>query len=931
MKIPLRSAFSYITLIALSAIMGEMAHAEILLNDGFPAGTGGYCTGSTKTSLKGLTAISTTIVGFAEDSYTRGTGTIFAMPSGSGLALPQKLIDAGLDATGDGSAAIGLQSSAQTAGTDKYRHQSRKISASLARKTGETLYFRGLFKVDSASFSTLVAADGLTVSNNYGMGFWNPTDTMLDASTAYMTYVTEADRFFFFNFAKTASGTAQVRLSIKTGDGTVSTVALADNATLGATYLCIAKIVYNTDGTQTVSAQAQTIDGFDSNTPYTLVGESIDLFDDSTFSLLFGGNYGTKGSVTFDEFRLATTETEVTVPSQPATIQFSSIEADEKNTLLNANVQLNTIASATVELKYGASEEELETTIDCGSVSENGAIQISLGELFPQTWYGQLTIGWDGGSYSTPVFSFVSPGLPEFSDVAAGGTLFTETGIWAKATLNNQGFADTGVIVTLYCGESEDDLIATNVWLDVSSGSELSYTLADAPAPGSTVYCQFAASYEYQGQTVEARSTIVSVKCEGTETWTGTNGSDWHDAGNWSGLAVPNESIAIKFFDGTGQVTATTDAFAKSINVTNASSLVIDMGGNTLTSGSFTLSRSSSSATLKNGTFNLGTQKWPETGLENLKLTIADDAIVESAGTLAYCGANDHINTYGKFSHAGALTIGPRWSNSTVGSAFSVLDGGEATIGSTLSVGWHNCKIVVANGSTLQVNGAIALGAGLSDQGSWATAWVSNATLKVTGNVGVGTDDRTGYSTLRIFHDEGCPATLVEIGGDLYTSNSGGTMRNCKGNNIVIRGGTLSVKGNIRVDGTTINAARTNMLYIANRDTRITAGSLTLNNTAQLKLLLPENGFEANPVLNITGTCSFATTNVQVVIDASACKGSDWQTLLSAGTLSGLTEDNLADRLTISAINPGCQVLTRLSGNQLQVRVSANGTAIIIY
>lgn len=931
MKIAFRSVFSYLAMIALSAIMGGMAHAEILLNDGFPAGPGGYCTVSTKTSLKGLTATSETVFGFKEDSYTRGTSTIFAMPSGSGLGLPQKLIEAGLDATGSGAAAIGYQGSSSTAGTDKYRHQSRKISASLARTAGETIYFRGLMKVDSTSFGTLVAADGLTASNNYGMGFWNPTDSILSASTAYMTYITAANRFLFFNFAKTASGTAQMRLSIKTGDGTVSTVALADGAVTDATYLCIAKIRYNEDGTQTISAQAQPVNAYSSSTPYTLVAENVVLFDDSTFSLLFGGNYATKGSVTFDEFRLATAETEVTVPSMPATIQFASVEVSGSETLLNATVQLNTVDSATVELKYGSSPDNLTETLSCGSVSENGSFQISLGELFPKTWYGQLTIAWDGGSYDSPAFSFVSPGFPAFSDVSAGGTLFTEAGIWAKATLSDQGFAATGVTITLYCGESQETLTATNLWQDVTSGSEITYTFADAPAPGSTIYCQFVASYEYQGQTVEARSGIVSVKCEGTETWTGANGSDWHDADNWSGLAVPNESVAIKFFDGSGQVTAMADAFAKSINVTNASSLVIDMGGNTLASGSFALSRSSSSATLKNGTYNLGTQKWPETGLANVGLTIAADATVESSGTLAYCGANNQIATYGKFSHAGALTIGPRWSNSTVGSSFSVLDGGEATIGSTLSIGWHNCRFLVANGSTLQVNGTIALGAGLSDQGSWATAWVSNATLTVTGNIGVGTDDRTSYSALRIFHDEGCPATLVDIGGDLYTSNSGGTMRNCKGNNIVIRGGTLNVKGNIRVDGTTINAARTNMLYIANRDTRVSAGSLTLNNTAQLKFKLPETGFDATPVLNVAGTCSFATDNVRIVVDASACKGSDWQTLLSVGTLSGLTEDNLADRLNVSAINPGCQVLTRLSGNQLQVRVSANGTAIIVY
>lgn len=930
MKIAFRSVFSYIAMIALSAIMGGIAHAEILLNDGFPAGTGGYCTSSTKTSLKGLTASSSTIVGFSENAYTRGTSTIFAMPSGSGLALPQELVDAGLDATGSGAAAIGYQSSSGTAGTDKYRHQSRKISATLARNAGETLYFRGLIKVDSTSFGTLVAADGLTASNNYGMGFWNPTDTILAASNAYMTYVTAANRFFFFNFAKTASGTAQMRLSIKTGDDTVSTVALADGATIGATYLCIAKILYNADGTQTISAQAQTVASFDANAPFITVAENVDLFDESTFSLLFGGNYFTNGAVTFDEFRLATTETEVTVPSMPATMQFTSAEADGKNTILNTKVQLNTVDSATVELKYGPAADALDTSLPCGTVSQSGSFPVNVGELFPQSWFGQFTISWADGSYSTPVFSFDSPGFPAFSAASAGGTLFTEAGIWAKATLGDQGFAENGVTVTLYCGESQQTLTATNLWQDVTSGSEISYTFADAPAPGSIVYCQFVASYEYQGQMVEARSEIVSVTCQGTEIWTGANGTDWHDAGNWSGLAVPNESVAIKFFDGTGQVTAMTDAFAKSINVTNASSLVIDMGGNTLTSGSFAMTRSKASATLVNGTYHLGKMVWPEAGFENMKLTISADAIVESSGTLAYCGANNQIATYGKFSHAGALTIGPRWNNSTVGSAFSVLDGGEATIGSTLSVGWHNCRFLVANGSTLQVNGAIALGAALSDQGSWATAWVSNATLTVTGNIGIGVDDRTSNSALRIFHDEGCPATLVDIGGNLYTSPSGGNIRNGKGNNIVIRGGTVNVKGNIRVDGSTANTSRTNMLYVANRDTRITAGSLTLNNTAQLKFKLPETGFDATPVLNVAGTCSFATDNVRIVIDASICRESNWQTLLQAGKLTGLTADNLKDYLTVSAVYSGRKVVSKLADNQLMVRIAGGASAVIL-
>ena len=151
MKIPFRSVFSYIALIAFSAIMGGIAQAEVLLNDGFPAGTGGYCTSSTKTSLKGLTASSSTIVGFSENAYTRATSTIFAMPWGSGLAFPQELIDAGLSTTGSGAAAIGYQNSSGTATDETYRHQSRKISAgTLSRTAGETLYFRGLIKIGRA-------------------------------------------------------------------------------------------------------------------------------------------------------------------------------------------------------------------------------------------------------------------------------------------------------------------------------------------------------------------------------------------------------------------------------------------------------------------------------------------------------------------------------------------------------------------------------------------------------------------------------------------------------------------------------------------------------------------------------------------------------------------------------------------------------------
>ncbi|MGN0854669.1 MAG: hypothetical protein ACI4R9_04005 [Kiritimatiellia bacterium] len=929
MKNKLVSSWLGSALCGLLLARGGQLRADVLLNDGFPTGTDGYCTGTTKVALKNLTAASETIVGFAEASYTRGTGTIFAMPAGNGLALPQALVDAGLSATGEGSAAIGLQNSAQTAGTDKYRHQSRKISASLAHEAGETLFFRGLFKVDSASFSTLVAADDFTVANNYGMGLWNPTDTVLSGSNAYMTFITAASRFLYFNFAKTAAGTAQIRLTLKTGDGTVSTVALVDGATVGATYLCVAKIVYNDAGTQTVSAQAQRVDGFDLNTNYTVVGEKIALFDDSTFSLLFGGNYGSTGAATFDEFRLATKESEVTVPSQPATVQFASVEAEGKATVLNASVQLNTVDTGSVELKYGPSADNLTETLSCGTVVENGPLQVSLGEIFPQTWYGQLTISWDGGSYDSPVFSFVAPGIPAFSNVSVGGTLFSDDGIWAKATLSDQGFAETGVSVTLLIGDSEDALSATNVWTEVVSGSELDYALPDPPAPGGTVYCRFVASYEYQGQTVETASETVSVKCEGAEIWTGANGTDWHDVGNWSGLVVPNKSVDVRFYNGGGQVAAAADAFAKSIVVTNAAALALDMGGNTLDTDSFAMSRNSSAATLANGVYHLGAQKWPEAALSGMKLTIAADAEVDSSGKLAYCAADDHVSVYGKFNHTGEIQIGPRWGNSMTGSTLEVHDGGEVVVGSTLSIGWYNCKLFVLNGSSFKA-AALHLGAGLSDQGSWALACVSNATLTTTGNLGVGTDDRTANSILRCYHDEGAPATQVNVGGDLYTSNSGGTMRNCQGNNIIMYGGTLNVKGNIRIDGTTINAARTNMLFVTGRETRITAASLTLNNNAQFKFRLPENGFRPGAVVDITGTCSFATENVRIVINASQCHVPQWQTLLSAGAIKGLTAENLGDYVTIEASYNGYPVVTKLVDNQLMAKVACAGLTIIV-
>ena len=171
MKLLSHSIFACLILIGLTSVMVETAHAEVLLNDGFPTGAKGYCD-STKISLRDRTAASVKIIGFSEQAYTRATGTIFAMPWGSGLAFPQELIDAGLSTTGSGAAAIGYQNSSGTATDETYRHQSRKISAgTLSRTAGETLYFRGLINVDSTSFGTLVAADGLTVGNNYGMGF----------------------------------------------------------------------------------------------------------------------------------------------------------------------------------------------------------------------------------------------------------------------------------------------------------------------------------------------------------------------------------------------------------------------------------------------------------------------------------------------------------------------------------------------------------------------------------------------------------------------------------------------------------------------------------------------------------------------------------------------------------------------------------------
>lgn len=88
-----------------------------------------------------------------------------------------------------------------------------------------------------------------------------------------------------------------------------------------------------------------------------------------------------------------------------------------------------------------------------------------------------------------------------------------------------------------------------------------------------------------------AYSDVISVTVTQTYTWTGADGTDWNDAGNWACSIIPtlNENVLIPAEPGNQPVVASGIAYAKTLTIENGASLTVETGRTLRVQGSISV------------------------------------------------------------------------------------------------------------------------------------------------------------------------------------------------------------------------------------------------------------------------------------------------------------------------------------------------------
>lgn len=308
------SVFKYLSPLLLAT---AVAHATVLMYDGFPIGTGYYTAGKNVTAptCPGTDKVFGFMISDSGASkWLDGTGVFIAHAAGKGLDFPAVFPPEQFSAV-DSSAGI-----CRSEKNKDHRAQYKVLATNLFPGRSGTLYFRFLMNMDQTSMDAMTGESDLTIHNYIGAGLVDKTgNTLLTASTRVL--------FFFYN--KHANGAFTLNLGLRgTGDSALRIYPLVANPVAGETYLCFAEISFGTGtgGTEQIRAFAVPCSTFVlGGLPYnTDIGDhgvlEADLADASSgpTHLAMAGAYGTgSGYVRFDEFGLAT-ESDDLVPSSAA-------------------------------------------------------------------------------------------------------------------------------------------------------------------------------------------------------------------------------------------------------------------------------------------------------------------------------------------------------------------------------------------------------------------------------------------------------------------------------------------------------------------------------------------------------------------------------------------------------------------------------------
>ena len=218
-----------------------------------------------------------------------------------------------------------------------------------------------------------------------------------------------------------------------------------------------------------------------------------------------------------------------------------------------------------------------------------------------------------------------------------------------------------------------------------------------------------------------------------------------------------------------------------------------------------------------------------------------------------------------------------------------------------------------------------------ADQGSGAAVVVSNATLLAQA-ISVGIDDRHYGDSLRIYEDPGFVTRVSASANCRIGSGSWGRSGVFNHDHrILVAGGAFSVAGTLMVgDGGAYYVDHdNNRLEIRRANARVSAGALNIYGKSYLDFAIPQGGFDQVP-LQVTGTADFgivptgaASAVSEIRVDATDFTGT--QTLLTAGTLSGLT----ADRVFVT-VPRSATAKVAVSQTAVTVTVAPAATVIIV-
>ncbi len=232
---------------------------------------------------------------------------------------------------------------------------------------------------------------------------------------------------------------------------------------------------------------------------------------------------------------------------------------------------------------------------------------------------------------------------------------------------------------------------------------------------------------------------LMGLTAPAQTTWTGTAGTDWNTAGNWSGNAVPAAADDVVIPGGAGNypsIGAGTAALAHSVEVQFGGAVLnIGSGGSLTINGSTTVSTSSTSvatvAFSNNGTVNNSGQ-----------LVIGNSAPVGDFGLYSRIGSFNNnaegtiridrstlaglVNYLGTFTNAGGITIGGTaavGNNGLINQIFAQFKnnaGGTIRIDRSSLSGLYNDLGTFTNAGAIVIGGTAAVGnIGMSNAGTF--------------------------------------------------------------------------------------------------------------------------------------------------------------------------------------------------------------------